>query len=122
MYDLNMAVLLSCIGLLLIFNKRGDAVTSDDMKTLIDNILPTSGATPYYNSMRPLTNQENAVEVTADLYMIAINDFDDADQKLTTTAYLVVTWIDEVHLHVRVELRGHKQCRQVSVEDVRAVL
>ena len=85
--------------LLLSLIHGGTAVTSDDVKTLIDNILPTSGATPYYNSMRPLTNQDNAVEVTADLYMVGINDFDDAEQKLTTTAYLRVSWIDEV-IHV----------------------
>lgn len=73
-----------------------NAVTSTEMKSLIDSILPTSGATPYYNSMRPLTNQDSAVEVKADLYMIGINDFDDAEQKLTTTAYLHVTWRDEI--------------------------
>ena len=87
--------------LLLILIHGGTAVTSDDVKTLIDNILPTSGATPYYNSMRPLTNQDNAVEVTADLYMVGINDFDDAEQKLTTTAYLRVSWIDEVIITVK---------------------
>ena len=83
--------------LLMLTLKPGvNAVTSTEMKSLIDSILPTSGATPYYNSMRPLTNQDNAVEVKADLYMIGINDFDDAEQKLTTTAYLHVTWRDEV--------------------------
>ena len=73
------------------------AVTSStDMKTHLDTILPTSGATPYYNYMRPIINQDNAVDVTADLYLVAINAFDDTEQKLTTTSYLEVTWADEV--------------------------
>ena len=70
--------------------------SSTDMKTHLDTILPTSGATPYYDYMRPIANQDNAVDVTADLYLVAINAFDDTEQKLTTTSYLEVTWADEV--------------------------
>ena len=100
---------MGCRGIKLVFQlltflffpctKNVNAVTSStNIKTLLDNILPTSGATPYYDSMRPITNQDNVVEVTADLYLIAINAFDDTEQKLTTTAYLEVTWADEVNL------------------------
>ena len=75
---------------------RVNCYTAADMKTLFETIIPTSGSNPYYNSVRPKSDQAQAVTVTVDMYLIGINSFDNAQQKLTTTAYLEIKWTDEI--------------------------
>ena len=62
----------------------GMAVSASDMKTHLTNTFNN-----YDTRVRPVySDQSNAVHVTMDLYVIGINSFDSAEQKLTTTAYL----------------------------------
>ena len=62
----------------------GSAVSADDMK----NHLATTFAN-YDTRIRPVySDQSKAVDVTMDMYLIGINNFDSIAQKLTTTGYL----------------------------------
>lgn len=84
----NILLVFSALSLL----RRADAVTATEMKTHITNTFSN-----YDTRVRPkFSDQSQAVEVTLDLYLISINNFDNSQQKLETTAYLEVTWTDEV--------------------------
>lgn len=69
-----------------------EAVTAADMRTHLSTTLSST----YYTYVRPVTDQSSIVDVSADLYLIGINNFDNSEQKLTTTAYLEITWTDEI--------------------------
>ncbi|XP_053406627.1 neuronal acetylcholine receptor subunit alpha-2-like [Mercenaria mercenaria] len=69
-----------------------EAVTAAEMRTHLSTTLSSS----YYTYVRPVLDQSAVVDVTADLYLIGINSFDNSEQKLTTTAYLEITWTDEI--------------------------
>ena len=64
----------------------GFAYSANDLKTLLTTIF-----TGYDTRIRPVyTDQSNAVDVTMDLYIVGVNNFDSSTQKLTTTAYLEI--------------------------------
>jgi len=68
------------------------SVTADDMRIHLGTILPSN----YTSYVRPIQDQLTAVAVTANLYLIGINNFDNQEQKLTTTAYIEIQWTDEI--------------------------
>ncbi|KAL4232365.1 hypothetical protein ACF0H5_009934 [Mactra antiquata] len=68
-----------------------EGYTSADMNTHFGAIF-----TDYDTRVRPKTDQTQAIEVTVDLYLLGINNFDNSEQKLETTAYLEIKWIDQV--------------------------
>lgn len=66
--------------------------SADDMRTHLSSTLSST----YYTYVRPVEDQSHIVQVTADLYLIGINSFDNSEQMLTTTAYLSIQWTDEI--------------------------
>ncbi|KAL4232366.1 hypothetical protein ACF0H5_009935 [Mactra antiquata] len=68
------------------------AISADDMRIHLNSTISSD----YYTYVRPVTDQSDIVRVTADLYLVGINSFDNAEQMLTTTAYLEVKWTDEI--------------------------
>ena len=79
------------IVLLCILPGPSDAVTATEMKTHLTNTFAN-----YDTRVRPVSNQNNAVLVSVDFYLISINSFDAGDQKLETTAFMEIVWKDEV--------------------------
>ncbi|WAR21840.1 ACHA7-like protein [Mya arenaria] len=67
-------------------------VSATDMNTHL-----TTTFTNYDSRVRPLlSDQSQAVGVSVDLHLLGINNFDSSEQKLETTAFLEITWTDEV--------------------------
>lgn len=65
----------------------GSAYSADDLKTHL-----TKTFKDYDIRIRPMfSDQSKAVEVTMDLYLVGINNFDSSGQKLTTTAFLDIS-------------------------------
>ena len=62
------------------------AVSAMDMKTHLSTTFNN-----YDIRIRPISDQSSPVHVTIDVYLIGINNFDSSAQKLTTTAYLVIS-------------------------------
>ncbi|KAL3864393.1 hypothetical protein ACJMK2_006080 [Sinanodonta woodiana] len=74
-----------------VLNQKSAAVSLTDMEDLVSRLQAG-----YYTTVRPVTDQTETVVVTSDLYLLGINNFDDSNQKLTTTAYLSISWNDEI--------------------------
>lgn len=82
------------IGILIgmFVGKCSAQVTAANMRTHLSTTLSSS----YYTYVRPLVDQTGIVDVTVDLYLVGLNNFDNSEQKLTTTAYLEIKWTDEL--------------------------
>lgn len=64
--------------------------------TNVKNVLTELFTTRSYNKLvRPTTNQSDPSGVYIEFVLFGINDVDEIQQKLTTTAYLEVYWTDE---------------------------
>jgi hypothetical protein len=57
--------------------------------------LHTSLFTGYYKNVRPITNQNTAIEVKIDMSVKSIRDFDEVNEKFSFVAALVLSWTDE---------------------------
>lgn len=80
------------VVLCVIIVRSTSAVSAAEMTTHLSTTLSSN----YYTYVRPVIDQSAIVYVTADLYLVGINSFDNSEQKLTTTAYLEITWTDEI--------------------------
>ncbi|XP_062566987.1 neuronal acetylcholine receptor subunit alpha-6-like [Saccostrea cucullata] len=65
--------------------------TIEDYKSLTDSLLAN-----YSSKIRPIKNQGDSLKMQTSLWLIGVNDVNSVDQKLVTTAYLYVTWVDEL--------------------------
>ena len=91
---MKMLLVVSAI-VMMITNGVSAGVTNAAMKTHLKTTF-----TDYDTRVRPVKDdQSTAVNVKVDLYLLGINNFDSAEQKLDTTAYLEITWTDEVLAH-----------------------
>lgn len=64
--------------------------------TNVNNVLTELFTTRSYNKLvRPTTNQSDPSSIYIEFVLFGINDVDEIQQKLTTTAYLEVYWTDE---------------------------
>jgi hypothetical protein len=50
----------------------------------------------YSSKIRPIKAQGDSLQMEASLWISSINDVNAVDQKMITTAYLYVTWVDEL--------------------------
>ncbi|KAK3590259.1 hypothetical protein CHS0354_041337 [Potamilus streckersoni] len=83
---------LACVVIVVgVLNQLSTAVSLTDMENLVSSLQAG-----YYTTVRPVTDQTKTVVVSSDLYLLGINDFDDSNQKLMTTAYLSISWNDEI--------------------------
>jgi hypothetical protein len=72
--------------------KHAETVTAAEMKTHI-----TTTFANYDTRVRPVhTDQSAAIEITLDLFLVSINNFDNSQQKLETTGFLEISWTDQV--------------------------
>ncbi|KAL3864396.1 hypothetical protein ACJMK2_006083 [Sinanodonta woodiana] len=74
---------------LIIWIRLSNTYNSNDVKTLMTNMF-----TGYYNTVRPIDPQETVVSISVDFFLNGINEYDDDNNKLTTTAYLKIIWND----------------------------
>ncbi|XP_060606190.1 acetylcholine receptor subunit beta-like [Ruditapes philippinarum] len=57
--------------------------------------LHTSLFTGYNKNVRPITNQNTAIEVKIDMSVKSIRDFDEVNEKFSFVAAMVLSWTDE---------------------------
>lgn len=68
-----------------------EGASDSDMRQLLDSLL---NSTQYSSRVRPIKDTGNVLTVTVDMYLIGLNDVDEVEQKIQTTAYLKITWTD----------------------------
>lgn len=67
------------------------AASDSDMRQLLDHIL---NSTAYSSRVRPIKDTGNILSVNVDMFLVSLNDVDEVEQKIQTTAYLKVMWSD----------------------------
>nr|XP_034308493.1 neuronal acetylcholine receptor subunit alpha-6-like [Crassostrea gigas] len=67
-----------------------DFYTLEEYKDLTDDLLRG-----YSNKIRPIWNQGQSLPISVSLWVSSVNEVSAVDQRMSTTAYLYVTWIDE---------------------------
>ncbi|KAK3608581.1 hypothetical protein CHS0354_042570 [Potamilus streckersoni] len=67
------------------------AQTSDDARDLYNKIFITDA---YNKHIRPIYDQTREIDVAIDFYLTGIIDFDERQEKLTTSGYLLIRWDD----------------------------
>jgi hypothetical protein len=65
-------------------------ISVDNYSALMDSLL-----NGYSRKIRPLRDQSMSVDMGVSLWISSINDVIAVEQKMITTAYLQVTWVDE---------------------------
>lgn len=65
-------------------------VPATDYKSLQKTLM-----TDYSNKVRPVQDQDDTVYVMTSFILADLNDVDAVQQRLVTTAYLRIVWIDE---------------------------
>lgn len=65
-------------------------VSTTDYKNLQKTLM-----TNYSNKVRPVQDQDDTVYVMTSFILADLNDVDAVQQRLVTTAYLRIVWIDE---------------------------
>lgn len=65
-------------------------VSTTDYKNLQKTLM-----TNYSNKIRPVQDQDDTVYVMTSFILADLNDVDAVQQRLVTTAYLRIAWIDE---------------------------
>ncbi|OWF52031.1 acetylcholine receptor subunit beta-like 1 [Mizuhopecten yessoensis] len=65
--------------------------TSDDVKSLLHSVFNTNA---YNKWVRPSANQTTRTDVTLDFYPVGIIAVDEVNGKMSTIAYLFITWND----------------------------
>lgn len=65
--------------------------TVANIKSVITQLFTTDG---YNKRVRPVADQLEPVIVSMDFYLVGIDDFNEVTQKLTTTGYLSIFWLD----------------------------
>ncbi|XP_052089175.1 neuronal acetylcholine receptor subunit beta-2-like [Mytilus californianus] len=78
--------------LLLILFVEINGQSGSDVTNLLTALFTTNS---YDKRVRPKSDQTTATTVDLDLYLVGINDIDEIEGKLTTTAFLHLGWIDE---------------------------
>lgn len=78
--------------IVLIFSTFGTVcgVSTTDYKNLQKTLM-----TNYSNKVRPVQDQDDTVYVMTSFILADLNDVDAVQQRLVTTAYLRIVWIDE---------------------------
>jgi hypothetical protein len=66
-------------------------ISVDDYSALMNSVL-----NGYSKKIRPVLDQSKAVYMYVSLWISSINDVIAHEQKMVTTAYLQVTWVDEM--------------------------
>ena len=93
------------------------AASADEYKN-----LQTSLMTGYSNKVRPVRNQADAVFVYTAYFLADVNDVDAVQQRLITTAYLSISWVDEFlqwdSVGTGIERLYFKQVRHLNSFDV----
>ncbi|XP_076095498.1 neuronal acetylcholine receptor subunit alpha-10-like [Mytilus galloprovincialis] len=82
------------IFVICIYFPRINAATTlgSDIASLYKTLFETQN---YMKVVRPSIDQNSSTLVTIDLHVIGINGIDELSQKLATTAYLSVHWLDQ---------------------------
>ncbi|WAR20907.1 ACHA6-like protein [Mya arenaria] len=65
--------------------------TEDDMRTLMYAKLNSTSYTPR---VRPIKDTGQILNVTIDMYLVAINTVDEVEQMVTSTSYMTIAWSD----------------------------
>lgn len=73
-------------------------IPADDYLTLMNSLLKG-----YSKKIRPLLDQSKSVDMAVSLWISSINDIIVVEQKMITTAFLQVTWTDEMMTWNRTE-------------------
>jgi hypothetical protein len=77
---------------ILFFTVHGGSCSSiDTYSSLMDSLLRG-----YSKNIRPLREQLNSVDMEITLFISSINDVIAVEQKMITSAFLHVEWIDEM--------------------------
>ncbi|CAC5376083.1 CHRNB4 [Mytilus coruscus] len=66
--------------------------SGDDVKNLIKQLFTTND---YKKQVRPNQDQRHPMNLDLDFYLVGINELDELKQRLITTGYLNIGWIDE---------------------------
>ena len=66
--------------------------SGDNVTSLITKLFTTDG---YMKNVRPNLDQTKPMQVNMDFYLVGINGIDEITQRLTTTGYLYIGWVDE---------------------------
>ena len=94
-----------------------NAASAEDYKN-----LQTSLMTGYSNKVRPVRNQADALFVYTAYFLADVNDVDAVQQRLVTTAYLSISWVDEFlqwdSVNTGIERLYFKQVRHLYSFDV----
>ncbi|XP_060581266.1 acetylcholine receptor subunit delta-like [Ruditapes philippinarum] len=85
-------LLLSVLILALFYPVKVFSQTGTDVNNLLTHLFTTRG---YNKKIRPLTDQNTAVQIGLDFFLNAIIDFDEQDESLKTSGYLSFIWLDE---------------------------
>ncbi|XP_069114214.1 acetylcholine receptor subunit delta-like [Argopecten irradians] len=68
-----------------------EAISYNDTKELHNYLFKNK---TYNRKIRPIEYQDDALIVNIDLYLIGINSVDEVQERMTTTAYLSISWYD----------------------------
>ncbi|XP_052088304.1 neuronal acetylcholine receptor subunit beta-4-like [Mytilus californianus] len=66
--------------------------SGEDVKNLIKQLFTTND---YKKQVRPNRDQHHPMKLDLDFYLVGINELDELKQRLITTGYLNIGWIDE---------------------------
>ncbi|VDI23683.1 Hypothetical predicted protein [Mytilus galloprovincialis] len=66
--------------------------SGDNVKNLIKQLFTTND---YKKQVRPNMDQRHPMNLDLDFYLVGINELDELKQRLTTTGFLNIGWIDE---------------------------
>ena len=64
--------------------------TPDKVNSLILDLFSN-----YDKRTRPVKDQDSVLKIDVSLYLSIINSVDEVQEKLTTTGFLWITWVDE---------------------------
>ncbi|XP_060072879.1 neuronal acetylcholine receptor subunit beta-3-like [Ylistrum balloti] len=89
---MHISVLVFAWGFLPLFLCPVKAYTHDNVKALINNIFTTNS---YNKVVRPSVDQSNPIILYVNLNLVGITDIDEVQEKMTSTAFLELEWIDD---------------------------
>ncbi|KAH3788006.1 hypothetical protein DPMN_166134 [Dreissena polymorpha] len=65
--------------------------SKEDMRTLLFSKLNDSSYTPR---VRPVKDSGSELNVSIDMFLVAVNNVDEVEQMITSTSFMKITWLD----------------------------
>lgn len=82
----------SITKIIFVFVVSCEGQTGDDVKNVVTQLFTTNG---YNKNVRPNVDQTISMYIDLDLFLFEINGIDEITQKLTTTGFVYIQWVDE---------------------------